>query len=45
MRGAVILTAATVAGGCKNAQIYFFKQDKKMCSGKLHSEDVVSGNE
>jgi hypothetical protein len=34
MRGAIILSAATVAGGRKNAQIYIIKQAKKMSSGK-----------
>jgi hypothetical protein len=45
MSGAVILPAATVAGGRKNALIYIIKRAKKMCSGKMHSEDVVLGEE
>jgi hypothetical protein len=45
MRRAVILPAATVAGGRKNAQIYIINQAKKMCSGKCYSQDLVLGKE
>jgi hypothetical protein len=45
MRGAVILTAATVVGRRKNTQIYIIKRAKKMCSGKSNSQDLVLGKE
>jgi hypothetical protein len=41
MRGAVILSAANVAGGQKNAQIYFIKQFKKLALPRLKFKNFV----
>jgi hypothetical protein len=45
MRGTFIITAATVAGGRKNVQIYTIGQAKNMSSGRKHGVDVAPGNE
>jgi hypothetical protein len=45
IRRTVILPAATVAGGRKNAQIHIIKRAKKLCRGKCNSQDLVSGEE